>query len=76
MAEYVNDKAECTDSTHKVEIDFVTFITQADEVWRKNVFGTPEEIKAAIKEMIDSKSPNAEMYITYCCDKCKEANND
>ena len=70
-----DDRVWCEGENHRVEVDVVTFIIQPDQVFRQFVVGTADEIKQRLKEMRDTKSPNADMFVEYCCDKCKEEDN-
>ena len=70
-----DDRVWCEGTQHRVEVDVVTFIFQPDEVFRKFVVGTADEVKQQLREIRATKSPNADMFVAYCCDKCKEEEN-
>jgi hypothetical protein len=70
------EKNICDGTNHHVKIDFVTFIEHPDEVWRKWATGTVDKIVQEIKNYRDSKAPNVDMFIDYCCEACKEANHE
>jgi len=69
------EKNSCDGINHHVKIDFVTFISHPDEIWRKWATGTVDKIIQEIKDYQANKGPNVDMFIDYCCDKCKEEAN-
>lgn len=66
---------ECDGINHNVKIDFVTFITRPDEVWRRVAVGNLDEVQTQVQQYKQDKSPDVDMFLEYCCDKCKEAVN-
>lgn len=70
-----NPELWCDNDNHKAEVDIVTYILHPDEVIRQLVVGSAKDIAATIKDMEDRKAPSASLFVSYCCDKCKEVVN-
>ena len=73
MTDDLKMEKECDGINHSVKIDFVTFITRPDEVWRRVASGNLSEVTGQVNQYKQDKSPEVDMFLEYCCDKCKEA---
>jgi hypothetical protein len=69
-------ESKCDGVNHRAEVDVVTFIEQPDQIFRTLIMGDVETIRSKVQEMERDKSPNASVYIDYCCDACKEMANE
>ena len=68
-------KIECDGINHRAQIDFVTFIEHPDQVWRKYAIGSVDQVKEVVANYKAEKSPSVDIFVEYCCEKCKEEAN-
>jgi hypothetical protein len=72
---YEPDEAGCSSDKHRAMVEVVTFTEIPDGHFATYIDGTADTVVQRVKEIKASASPNASLYVSWCCKKCEEAAN-
>lgn len=62
----------CDGVNHHVKVEFVTYYTLPDNVWRKWANGTADQVKEEVAKLKSIAGKDTSVFIDYCCEECKE----
>jgi hypothetical protein len=69
------DDAGCSKDRHRAMVEVVTFLEVPDTHFATYVDGTADDVVKRVREMKESASPSASLYVSWCCKQCEEASN-
>jgi hypothetical protein len=72
----LDDEVSCDGINHHVKMEFVTYYTLPDNVWRKWANGTIEQVKEEVSKLKATVDDDTSVFIDYCCEACKEEEHE
>ena len=70
-----DNEVVCDGVNHHVKLEFVTYYTLPDNVWRKWANGSAEQVKQEVAKLKAETDNDTSVFIDYCCEACKEEDN-
>ena len=69
------DESGCNKDKHRAMVEVVTFVEVPDAHFATYIDGTIEQVVSKVRDMKQSASPSASLYVSWCCKQCEEVAN-